>query len=242
MAHVNPAYQFSLRWFLSVYKTALEGCKTPHAKTPEERLNALTRAVTLASHRSASRSLHDRDKLLFSLIVAVRLLHASKQISDLEWKLFVYGNTGKTLHGKVRGVMAALRMQKMLGGIKNAAEEVNNSVKPEGDGEEASHQPHATTAVGPGTTLASLLRKKPSADSAGLKRGSGSGDRSQLSSAGGGLLKGLMGANRRPTYERPMWLPESIWSSVVNLSELPNFAGLARDICGHPDQWETVQM
>jgi hypothetical protein len=81
-ATVDPMYQFSLKWFVSLFKTAIT--KAVHYPGEKELINAMNASIALNFFSSVSFSLFSKHKLLFSTLMATRILFDSKQISGPE--------------------------------------------------------------------------------------------------------------------------------------------------------------
>ncbi|OHT12762.1 Dynein heavy chain family protein [Tritrichomonas foetus] len=79
---VDPMYQFSLKWFVSLFKTAIS--KAEHSEDKTELIDALNTAIATQFFQSVSFSLFSRHKLLFSTLMATRVLVAEKHISTAE--------------------------------------------------------------------------------------------------------------------------------------------------------------
>jgi hypothetical protein len=79
---VDPMYQFSLKWFVSLFKLAIEASDHPddqrHLKT------ALQNSVAEHFFQSVSFSLFARHKLLFSTLMATRILTSDGRITAVE--------------------------------------------------------------------------------------------------------------------------------------------------------------
>ena len=117
LAIVEPMYQFSLEWFNTIFRNALAATRTRGGSgggeggeddddsvadearagalrrghqtesTMEERLQALKKACTLAVYQNVCRSLFEKDKLLFSFLMTVRVCEAEQ---GLDHKLVQY--------------------------------------------------------------------------------------------------------------------------------------------------------
>ena len=79
---VDPMYQFSLKWFVSIFKNAVH--TAPHPADPEERIKKFNDAIATQFYQNVTFSLFARHKLLFSTLMATRILLSEKKISTSE--------------------------------------------------------------------------------------------------------------------------------------------------------------
>ncbi|XP_048509709.1 dynein axonemal heavy chain 7-like [Athalia rosae] len=88
---VNPMYRFSLEWFIHLYVRSIE--TSNRSIVLQKRLDYLRNAFTNNLYESVSRGLFERDKLLYSLILYVKILLDAKDISDEEINFFLTGDS-----------------------------------------------------------------------------------------------------------------------------------------------------
>ena len=81
-AVVDPMYQFSLKWFVSLFKASIS--KAEHSENTNELISNLNATVATSFFESVSFSLFSRHKLLFSTLMATRILTAEKEITKSE--------------------------------------------------------------------------------------------------------------------------------------------------------------
>jgi len=60
----------------------------------EERLDNLDRYFTYSLYENVLRSLFEKHKLLFSLMLTIKILQGKNQISASEWRYFLAGPSG----------------------------------------------------------------------------------------------------------------------------------------------------
>lgn len=88
---VNPMYRFSLEWFVHLYVRSIE--TSNRSIVLQKRLDYLRNAVTNNLYESVSRGLFERDKMLYSLILYVKILLDSKSITREEVDFFLGDKT-----------------------------------------------------------------------------------------------------------------------------------------------------
>merc|ERR1719443_190665 len=84
-AAIDPMYQFSLQWFQTLFGISVD--QTEKADDLETRLTYLSDHFTMMLYQSVSRGLFEKDKLLFSLALCIRVLDQTEKADDLETRL-----------------------------------------------------------------------------------------------------------------------------------------------------------
>ena len=92
-AVVDPMYQFSLKWFVQLFKLAIH--QAEHPKDPSKLIETLNLAVARQFYQNVSFSLFSRHKLLFSTLMASRILMSEKKISGPELAFLLQPNPVK---------------------------------------------------------------------------------------------------------------------------------------------------
>jgi len=89
MTNVDPMYQYSLQWFIQLYKQVIE--TSEQNDDLEIRLKTLIYNHTLSLYNNVCQSLFEKDKLLFSFVLCIRILQGTNQIDEQEWRHFLTG-------------------------------------------------------------------------------------------------------------------------------------------------------
>ena len=89
LALVDPMYQYSLQYYKALFNQRLE--KTEKKSVLAERLALLIDDITLSMYTNVCRGLFEKDKLLYSFVVAAKIEIAAGQVSDKEWLAFMVG-------------------------------------------------------------------------------------------------------------------------------------------------------
>ena len=79
---VDPMYQFSLKWFVGLFKLAIQ--QSEHPNDSDQLITAFNDSIARQFYQNVSFSLFSRHKLLFSTLMAVRILLSEKKISTTE--------------------------------------------------------------------------------------------------------------------------------------------------------------
>ena len=91
---VDPMYQFSLKWFVSLFKNAIS--KTSRSDNTQELIHNLNETIAIHFYQNASFSLFSRHKLLFSTLLATRILVVEDKIKPSELAFLLSPQTMQT--------------------------------------------------------------------------------------------------------------------------------------------------
>jgi len=89
LANIDPMYQYSLVWFINLYIVSIED--SDKSNELDERIENLNNHFTYSIYRNVCRSLFEKDKLLFSLILCIGILKGKDKVDDTEWRFLLTG-------------------------------------------------------------------------------------------------------------------------------------------------------
>ena len=98
LQHVDPMYAWSMAWYVTLFDRAIED--TPKSGVLQERLASLIGCFSLLLYQNVCRSLFEKDKLLFSLTLCVKILQDQRLVDAAEWRFLLTG--GISLGGSPR--------------------------------------------------------------------------------------------------------------------------------------------
>jgi dynein heavy chain, axonemal len=89
MSNVNIMYQNSLKQFLNIFDNSIT--KSAKSNITEERINIVLRYLTYEVWSFTSRSLYERHKLLFTLMMAIKIDYYKGYMTHTEFMSFIKG-------------------------------------------------------------------------------------------------------------------------------------------------------
>uniref|UniRef100_A0A8C9L6L3 AAA+ ATPase domain-containing protein n=1 Tax=Pavo cristatus TaxID=9049 RepID=A0A8C9L6L3_PAVCR len=89
LANIEPMYQYSLTWFINLYVQSI--AKSKRSEDLEERIKNIIEHFTRSIYNNVCRSLFEKDKLLFSLLLTVGIMKGRGQIDDEVWRFLLTG-------------------------------------------------------------------------------------------------------------------------------------------------------
>ncbi|XP_063858635.1 dynein axonemal heavy chain 3-like isoform X1 [Scylla paramamosain] len=89
LAAIDTMYQFSLTWFITLYLQSTKS--TAPSQDVDTRINLLNTHLTKAVFLSVCRSLFEKDKILFTFMLYVRLQQAKGCVEDTVWRFLLTG-------------------------------------------------------------------------------------------------------------------------------------------------------
>ncbi|XP_038676444.1 dynein heavy chain 3, axonemal isoform X3 [Scyliorhinus canicula] len=89
LAHIEPMYQYSLNWFINLYMQSIANSKK--SENVAKRILAIMEHFTLSIYNNVCRSLFEKDKLLFSLLLNVGIMKGSGEVNEELWRFLLTG-------------------------------------------------------------------------------------------------------------------------------------------------------
>ncbi|CAI5792110.1 dynein heavy chain 3, axonemal [Podarcis lilfordi] len=89
LANIEPMYQYSLIWFINLYVQSLANSRK--SDVLEERIEFIIDHFTISIYNNVCRSLFEKDKLLFSLLLTIGIMKGRDEIDDEVWRFLLTG-------------------------------------------------------------------------------------------------------------------------------------------------------
>ncbi|XP_069036810.1 dynein axonemal heavy chain 3 isoform X1 [Lepisosteus oculatus] len=89
LANIEPMYQYSLTWFINLYVQSIaQSLKSEDLQT---RIENIIEHFTVSIYNNVCRSLFEKDKLLFSLLLTVGIMKGKGKVNDAVWRFLLTG-------------------------------------------------------------------------------------------------------------------------------------------------------
>lgn len=89
LANIDPMYQYSLEFFKSLFVTSIGNAEK--SDELEERLGYLNKEFLESLYRNICRSLFEKDKLIFSCLLTIKLMEMGNELDPADYKFFLTG-------------------------------------------------------------------------------------------------------------------------------------------------------
>jgi len=91
LANIDPMYQYSLDWFINIFLNGILNAE--QADNITQRIENINNFFTFSLYSNVCRSLFEKHKLLFSFLLAVRILMNADKIDLEEWRFLLAGGS-----------------------------------------------------------------------------------------------------------------------------------------------------
>ena len=89
LAKIDPMYQYSLEWYIKIYLNGIANAES--SDDLPERINNINEYFTFSLYVNVCRSVFEKDKLLFSFLLCVRILMNNRAIAMEDWRFLIAG-------------------------------------------------------------------------------------------------------------------------------------------------------
>ena len=111
LCNIDPMYQYSLGFFINLFIQAIANSEP--SEDIDERLASLDTEFLISLYRNICRSLFEKDKLIFSFLLNIKLTELRGDLNQDEWIFFLTG--GVSLGGALPDPPAAWLSEKSWG-------------------------------------------------------------------------------------------------------------------------------
>jgi dynein heavy chain len=100
---IDPMYQYSLDWFISLFQTAIDQAEKtdPGISNKDDRLKdrmaKINNSIDYLLYKNVCRSLFEKDKMLFSFLLTTKLMLGSNDLDQAHLRFLLTGNTAVDL-------------------------------------------------------------------------------------------------------------------------------------------------
>ena len=95
LANVDPMYAYALDWYITLYISAVQ--RAPKSADTDERIAAINETFTLVLYTNVGYSLFAKDMLLFSFLLATRVIIGDGRLSSVHLRFFLQGSAALEL-------------------------------------------------------------------------------------------------------------------------------------------------
>ncbi|XP_050527307.1 dynein axonemal heavy chain 1-like [Daktulosphaira vitifoliae] len=88
---VDPMYQYSLDWFIGIFISSIQD--TDKVENIDTRVNIINDHFTFNLFRNVCRSLFERNKMQFAILICIRIMIGDGTINFNEWTFFLSGGS-----------------------------------------------------------------------------------------------------------------------------------------------------
>lgn len=89
LANIDPMYQYSLSWFINLFLQSI--ANSEKSSDLDQRLVHLNKHFTYSLYCNVCRSLFEKDKLLFSLLLCTAIMNRNQELVANEWRFLLTG-------------------------------------------------------------------------------------------------------------------------------------------------------
>ncbi len=94
LMNVDPMYQYSLGFFITIFKRSLKAVEGKFEKNAKnERKAFFIRKFTSMLYKNVCRSLFEKDKLLFSFLMCLKIMDENQDLNPIEERFLMTGPT-----------------------------------------------------------------------------------------------------------------------------------------------------
>ncbi|EAR99019.2 dynein heavy chain 7, axonemal protein (macronuclear) [Tetrahymena thermophila SB210] len=88
---LNPMYQFSLEFFIKVFKKSIKKAEKPQIKNPKNKTNCLNDSLKKQVYYDMNRSIFVKHKLLFSFLLTLTVIETNEALNINDYHYFLSG-------------------------------------------------------------------------------------------------------------------------------------------------------
>jgi dynein heavy chain len=90
MSHIDPMYQYSLKWYEMIFQRSLEKSEPG---TKQTRIGNIIKEFTKQLYNNVCQSLFEKDKLLFSYLMCLKVMDERNELDQIENRFMLTGGT-----------------------------------------------------------------------------------------------------------------------------------------------------